>query len=74
MIEAEIVTAIKEAIDAADAAWVPSGVEVVWADEKFVGSQSIGAVAVVDNIERVDDVAFAFAHFFAVGSINVAVI
>lgn len=47
---------------------------VVGADEHFVSAESVGAVAIVDDVERVDDIAFAFAHFFAVGGVDVAVI
>ena len=66
--------AVQEAINAADGARVPSGVELDWADKHFVGAEGVGAVAVVDDVERVDDVALRFGHFFAVWGVDITVV
>ncbi len=70
----KVPTTVEEAIDASYRARVPSGVELDWADKHFVGAESVGAVAVVNNIERINNVTFTFAHLFAIWGVDVAVI
>lgn len=66
--------AVEEAVNATDGAGVPSGVLVIRADEHFVSAESVGAVAVVDDVERVDNIAFTLTHFFAIGGVDVTIV
>lgn len=72
--ENKVPTAVEEAIDTADRAGIPGGVELDGANEHFVGAESVSTVAIINDIEWVDDITFRFTHFFAIWGVDVAVI
>lgn len=70
----QVVTTIQKSVNATDGARIPGSVHVVGTDKHFVGAQSVGAIAVIDDVEGIDDVALAFAHFFAIRGVDIAII